>query len=162
MKKLFCNHWYNEVPNSRIVNRIDELSKHYAQTKYKCEKCGKEKIFYDNDYPTNKYVFKEKCKGLISDGSHTFDELYYHRMILFAVICNSNQDVAWKSKLHHDGTMYDNYFIVGVDTPAGQYSYHYHMDHWNKFRVRELIYAPEWDGHMPKDVDRLLTLYFNK
>ena len=36
----------------------------------------------------------------ISDGYHTFDELYYHRMILFSIICNQNKDRAWKSKLH--------------------------------------------------------------
>ena len=28
--------------------------------------------------------------GKISDGYHTFEELYYHRMILFAVICNTH------------------------------------------------------------------------
>lgn len=32
--------------------------------------------------------------GSISDGSHTFDELYYHRMVLFAVICKHHSDLA--------------------------------------------------------------------
>lgn len=96
--------------------------------------------------------------GSTSDGYHTFDELYYHRMILFAVICNKFKDVAWKSKLHHDGTMYDSYFIVGVDTPKGQYSYHYDMEYWDGFDVKELDRAPEWDGHKPEDVIRLLSL----
>lgn len=96
--------------------------------------------------------------GATSDGSHTFDELYYHRMVLFAVICNEHKELAWKSKLHHDGTMYDNYFIVGIDTPLGQYSYHYHEDFWDGFEVKELDRAPEWDGHKPEDVVRLLSL----
>ncbi|MCW6664541.1 hypothetical protein NHG32_02480 [Aerococcaceae bacterium NML191219] len=96
--------------------------------------------------------------GGLSDGYHTFNELYFHRMILFAVICNLNQDKAWKSKLHADGTMFENYFIVGVETPQGQFTYHYHMEHWNHFDVMEVDYAPEWDGHMPKDVVRLLCL----
>lgn len=100
----------------------------------------------------------EDGRGSLSDGSHSFDELYYHRMILFSVVCSRFSDRAWKSKKHHDGTMYDNYFIVGVDTPEGQYSYHYHLDHWNKFDVVELEFAPEWDGHQPSDVTRLLSL----
>lgn len=66
--------------------------------------------------------------GNTSDGYHTFDELYYHRMILFSVICNQNKRNSWKSKLHSDGTMYDNYFICGIETPSGMYTYHYDLN----------------------------------
>lgn len=96
--------------------------------------------------------------GKISDGYHTFEELYYHRMILFAVICNLHKDRAWKSWKHHDGTMYDDYFIVGITTPKGQYSYHYHKDYWDIFNVIEVDSAPKWDGHKPEDITRLLSL----
>lgn len=97
--------------------------------------------------------------GSFSDGYHTFDELYFHRMILFSVICKIYKDKAWKSKLHADGTMYKNYFIVGVTTPKGDYTYHYHMEYWGHFEgIRELDNAPEWDGHKPKDICRLLSL----
>lgn len=96
--------------------------------------------------------------GSTSDGYHTFDELYYHRMMLFAVICNKSKRIAWKSKLHADGTMYPNYFIVGVTTPEGDYSYHYHEDYWDMFQVITLTHAPEWDGHEPKDITRLLSI----
>lgn len=96
--------------------------------------------------------------GEISDGHHTFNELYYHRMILFSVICNMNRSKAWKSWKHHDGSMYNDYFIVGIDTPEGQYSYHYHKEHWDMFNVEELENAPEWDGHEPKDINRLISL----
>jgi len=96
--------------------------------------------------------------GELSDGYHTIDELYAHRMHLFAVICRQNQAHAWKSKLHHDGTMFDDYFIVGVETPMGQLTYHYPMLHWGMFQVRELDKAPEWDGHTSDDVVRLHSL----
>lgn len=97
--------------------------------------------------------------GKISDGYHTFDELYYHRMILFLALQKAYIDKAWKSKLHHNGTMYDNYFIVGVETPEGQYSYHYHMMYWELFKeIKEEEKAPEWDGHKPEDITRLLSL----
>jgi len=105
-----------------------------------------------------KFEFEVETKGGISDGYHTFDELYFHRMMLFAVICNQNKGKAWKSKLHHDGTMYENFFIVGVTTKKGDYTYHYHLDSWSLFNVKELDKALEWDGHRPEDITRLLTL----
>lgn len=97
-------------------------------------------------------------KGQISDGYHTFDELYYHRMVLFGVACEAHKEKAWKSWKHDDGTMFDNYFIVGIETPEGQYTYHYHEKYWDSFDVKELEFAPKWDGHQPKDITRLLSL----
>lgn len=94
----------------------------------------------------------------VTDGWHTFSELYYHRMKLFALICHMNKDVAWKSKMHHDGSVWDGLFIVGVETPEGQYSYHYKLEHWDTFEVRELEKAPEYDGHQPSDIGRLDSL----
>ena len=94
----------------------------------------------------------------ISDNCHTFKELYYHRMILFAIICNTYKNKAWKSWKHSDNTMYSDYFIVGITTPLGDYSYHYHKDYWDKFDVPELEKAPIWDGHTPDDIDRLFSL----
>ena len=93
--------------------------------------------------------------GDTSDGYHTFNELYRHRAILFSVICNERPEVSWKSKRHHDGTMYDGMFIVGIDTPEGQATYHYDINpYWNLFRVKELELAPEWDGHTPGEAIR--------
>ena len=94
----------------------------------------------------------------VSDGYHTFEELYNHRMILFSIICNTYFDKAWKSRLHHDGTMYDNHFIVGITTPEGNFTYHYHIDHWDNFKVKELPNAPKWDGHTSDDIVRLYSL----
>lgn len=90
--------------------------------------------------------------GSTSDGYHTFDELYEHRTVLFSVICNSHTDLAWKSRHHHDGTMFDDMFIVGIQTPAGQCTYHCENQYWDLFRVPELERAPEFDGHTPEDV----------
>jgi hypothetical protein len=68
------------------------------------------------------------------------------------------REAAWKSWLHDDGTMYPDYFIVGIETPMGSYSYHYHRDHWNVFDVPEMNRAPKYDGHKPSDVTRLYSL----
>ena len=108
-------------------------------------------------------IFEYKAEGNnvkdLSDGYHTFGELYHHRAILFSVICNSYPDKAWKSRLHHDNTMFDgDMFIVGVTTPQGDYSYHYHMKYWDLYKVKEIPNAPVWDGHKPSDIDRLNCL----
>ena len=95
----------------------------------------------------------------ISDGWHTFEELYYHRMILFSIILNQNKEISWKSRQHHDGTMFDeDSFICGIETPEGQYTYHYNLEFWDYFKVKELEFAPEYDGHKPSDITRLLSL----
>ena len=101
-------------------------------------------------------------RGSISDGYHTFDELYYHRMCLFSVILNQNPNISWKSKLHHDGTMFDEEsFICGIKTPEGQYTYHYNLEYWNNFKVKELEKAPEYDGHKPSDITRLFSIKYD-
>lgn len=107
----------------------------------------------------NKEISNLKDKSDISDGSHTYGELYEDRMFLFSIICNDNQDKAWKSWLHDDGTMFNDYFIVGINTPEGSFTYHYHKDTWDNFKVPEIPKAPAWDGHSRKDIDRLLSLY---
>ena len=98
--------------------------------------------------------------GDLSDGYHTFNELYHHRAILFSVICNSMPDKAWKSKLHDTGDMYDGMFIVGIETPEGQATYHYDIEpYWDMFKVKELEKAPKWDGHTPQvAIDRISKL----
>lgn len=106
----------------------------------------------------NKHIQQLEYKGNVSDGYHTFEELYHHRMILFSIVCGNEKWRSWKSKKHNDGTMFDDYFIVGITTDEGDYTYHYHMDNWDYFDVKEIDYAPKWDGHKPKDITRLLSL----
>ena len=98
--------------------------------------------------------------GDTSDGYHTFNELYDHRAKLFSVIVRCFKDRAWKSKLHHDGTMYEGMFIVGIETSQGQATYHYDIDpYWNVFDCKELARAPEWDGHTPEQaISRIASL----
>ena len=111
-----------------------------------------------------KMMEQEPCddKGDISDGYHTFNQLYHQRAILFAVIINQNKDKAWKSYKHSDGKYcFDSngeWFIVGIDTPEGSYTYHYSKEYWDMFDCKELECGKEWDGHTEEDVTRLLSL----
>ena len=104
-----------------------------------------------------------EINGDTSDGYHTFNELYHHRAVLFSVVVANHRDIAWKAKKHHDGTMYNGMFIVGIDTPWGQASYHYDIDpYWDMFDCEEREVAPEWDGHTPDEaierIGKLATL----
>lgn len=107
-------------------------------------------------------VIEVPTKGIgeVSDGFHTFNELYHHRAVLFSVICNSMPEKAWKSKLHNTGDMFPGMFIVGIITPEGYATYHFDINsYWDMFNVQELTMAPEWDGHTPEDaINRISKL----
>lgn len=129
------------------------------------EKPGKTDLAYtDIDEINEMILFARDQEGIdvgdISDGYHTFDDLYHQRLILSAALFNTYRGFAWKSRKHSDGEQcFDGgWFIVGIRTPEGQYTYHYEDKWWDIFDVRELDRAPEWDGHDSTDVDRLLSL----
>lgn len=98
--------------------------------------------------------------GEMSDGYHTFNGLYYQRMVLFAALVKAHKDRAWKSLRHEDGELCfgGGWFIVGIDTPEGSYTYHYEDKDWGLFDCVELPVAKHWDGHTEEDVTRLLSL----
>lgn len=95
-----------------------------------------------------------------SDGYHTLNELYHHRAVLFSVIVKAFPDKAWKSRKHHDSTMFDDMFIVGIETPDGQATYHYYIEpYWEMFQCEEVEFAPKWDGHTPEQaIERIRKL----
>lgn len=112
--------------------------------------------------------------GSVSDGYHTFDELYDHRITLFIALCRQleqRRDIGeeivpgqvveitrtfdvWRSKTHHDGTSWDGWFIMGIGTKKGkQISYHIPLSRWDETGFAETLdRAPEWDGHTSDDV----------
>ena len=96
----------------------------------------------------------------LSDGFHTFRQLYYQRMMLFATIVKQNKDRAWKSLRHENGELCfgGGWFVVGIDTPEGSYTYHYENKYFDLFDCEILDYSKHWDGHTEKDVTRLLSL----
>jgi len=98
--------------------------------------------------------------GDVSDGYHTFNGLYYQRMILFATLVKAYKDKAWKSHRHEDGELCfgGGWFIVGIDTPEGSFTYHYEDKDWDCFDCQELPVAKHWDGHREENVTRLLSL----
>ena len=95
----------------------------------------------------------------MSDGFHTFADLYEQRLILSAALAKNNPH-AWKSKRHEDGSVPfgGGWFIMGFDTDEGCYTYHYELKDWDLFQCKELDKGKPWDGHTSKDVRRLLSI----
>ncbi len=95
----------------------------------------------------------------MSDGFHTFADLYEQRLILSAALAKNNPH-AWKSKRHEDGSVPfgGGWFIMGFDTDEGSYTYHYEMKDWGLFQCKELDKGKPWDGHTSRDVRRLLSI----
>ena len=95
----------------------------------------------------------------MSDGYHTFADLYEQRLILSAALAKNNPH-AWKSKRHEDGSgpFGGGWFILGFDTDEGCYTYHYELKDWDLFQCKELDKGKPWDGHTSKDVRRLLSI----
>jgi hypothetical protein len=102
----------------------------------------------------------EAAIGQVSDGYHTFDELYAHRFALFLALCRA-LDMGWKSKTHSDGSSYPGWFIAGMTLPmVGDISYHLPLHMWKVTPyLLELEYAPSWDGHTSNDVIDRLRLF---
>jgi hypothetical protein len=96
----------------------------------------------------------------ISDGYHTFGELYEHRAALFAALIHCVPHRAWMSRRHHDGSEFEGYFIAGLDLPTGQITYHVPEFWWGFYEFAGALlreYAPEWDGHTSAEVISRLT-----
>jgi hypothetical protein len=128
------------------------------------ENCKKENLIKENN---------------ISDGYHTFGELYEFRKLYNAALFNEwgnpntirkhldpssfdgvgsvtgiKYDVH-KSMRHNDGELCfgGGWFIVVAILPGGQISNHYKMEDWDLFKVPETVIAKyEFDGHTPQDV----------
>jgi len=97
----------------------------------------------------------------ISDGYHTFEELYDHRIALWIALCEDHCD-SWKSRTHSDGSKWDGWFIMGIYSDKGkQLTYHLPDKYWKRCEgIPTLSKAPEYDGHTPNDViKRLKTIW---
>lgn len=123
------------------------------------------------EYQINTHIQTKKKEGLISaknisDGYHSFGELYDHRITLYITLCrvlaNSNyredskypENPVWRSKLHSDGTMFNDSFVLGISKDKGsQITYHLPISRWSETGFAETrINAPEYDGHTSEDV----------
>ena len=101
----------------------------------------------------------------ISDGYHTFGELYEHRIELWIAFCKRNHDNSWRSKRHSDGSEMPGWFVLGYGVQEGkQMTYHLPMKYWKRLDgvIKRYSKAPKWDGHTAADViERLKNRFWN-
>lgn len=113
-----------------------------------------------------------------SDGYHTFDELYDHRITLYIALCRAcfSMDLVasaakeagaknissppfniWRSKYHSDGEICfgtGTQYVLGIGKEKGtQITYHIPVERWSETDFAETLEkAPEYDGHTSADV----------
>jgi len=174
---------------------VEPLSREFLLQQKRCCKNLCKNCPYKNKNMENKEkVMLEQTQGLIdccpsevkeklSDGYHSFEELYNFRKIYNAVLFNewgkdigvpiiigSNPNVkpintkyhVHKSWKHYDGELCfgGGWFIVVAILPTGQISNHYKAEDWDLFQIPEVDKALyEFDGHSSQDVlERLKSL----
>lgn len=109
-------------------------------------------------YPPNNIVPLTCDSGLVSDGYHTFDELYAHRCKLFAAVMLAGDTFtgyagsAFKTWRNDKGEEWEGWFIGGINTPHGQITYHLPAAMWDSLPIRELEMNTDYDGHTSADV----------
>lgn len=115
-------------------------------------------------------------RGQVSDGYHTFDELYEHRITLYIQFCKlwenwgsdshwkeaeGRKNFTWRSRVHSDGSVWEGWFVLGIQSEkAEQITYHIPEKYWLTCDFADTLdKVPEWDGHTSADVlERLKKL----
>jgi hypothetical protein len=87
----------------------------------------------------------------ISDGYHTFTELYDHRIALFLLSISLLKRLKSELRIWYANSEEDGWYIVGIDVERGKKTISYHLpistkeylDRWN---VEYLDTLPPFDG----------------
>lgn len=172
LNKLFMDYKYNPLFDAMKANNKQEkvTVQNYQipdETINCIEDCSKMVL----NTGSGKYYQIDR-KGVISDGYHTFDELYEHRNTLFIALCRYISNDAendprvktciWRSKRNSYGSEMEGWFLLGIGKVSGeQITYHLPTNKWDECSFAEImIMAPEFDGHKPQDVlERIKKLY---
>ena len=95
----------------------------------------------------------------LNEQQDLIEELYDFRLTYNALLFNewaeNRKYEVYKSRRHNDGELcFDGeYFIVVAQLPTGQVTNHYHIRHWDMFKINEYEKVNEdFDGHTPSDV----------
>ena len=133
----------------------------------------KEKSMSENTKPIKPHITLDIPAGVeVSDGYHTFTELYEHRCTLWITLCralkllNVNRSsrpepVVWRSRAHSDGSQMVGWFVLGFGQLQGeQITYHLPEVRWEETSwAQTWDKAPEYDRHTSDDVlERLKSL----
>lgn len=117
------------------------------------------------------FMVNQEGTGLVTDGYHTFDELYEFRKVYNALLFSEWADLGLyevhKSWKHNDGEWCfgkeKEWFIVCAKLPSGTITNHYKAEDWDLFQVPEYEKSIHpYDGHTPEDtLYRMKSLLIN-
>jgi hypothetical protein len=104
-----------------------------------------------------------KCEpGKVSDGYHTFDDLYDHRCHLMIALMICKPEQSWRSDKNDDGEKWTCWFTAGINLPSGTITYHLPQWMWSMLdnkNIETFDIAPKWDGHTSEDVVKRLAAW---
>ena len=91
--------------------------------------------------------------GDVSDGYHTFSDLYEHRCLLWVNLLQLNKASSFKTWKNDTGEEIDGWFIAGTNTSYGQITYYLPAKYWQLLSgVKEMDSNFDYDGHTSEDV----------
>ncbi len=140
--------WYQDIKTQQVWRRT---LKDFLEPKV-----------LDDSTVVKRFELVENGADLISDGYHSFGELYEHRNILYLIfLYYCKAESSWRATKHHDGTGHDGWFIAGCYLFDRQISYHLPMNLWDYCSfLKTYEMAPvAWDGHTSQDVLQILKDY---
>jgi len=115
---------------------------------------------WDNKQGKGLNIFE--MQDLMNEQDQTIQELYDFRLTYNAHLFNewhkNGTYEVYKSRKHHDGTIpfeddEQDWFIVVAILPTGQITNHYHIKHWDWFKIPEYEKVKdEFDDHTSTDV----------
>lgn len=163
IEKSLCNTCEHTCKQLGVVDKCAAYDKLSSPEKEqagdnigRCKACGN--VLQKEGCPAcheKEQAGKEKDKGNISDGYHTFNELYDHRCLLWINICLMTPNTSYLVKEHYVG-----WFLLGNETPYGQVSYHCpnkYLPLVKSIKERKV----EYDGHTSPDVIKRLEQLAN-
>ena len=111
--------------------------------------------------------FNVEDTNIVSDGYHTFGELYEHRCLLWAMIINVYDEaiggdfgfVPFKTRKNSEGAEWEGWFIAGMNTKDGQITYHLPNDMWDLVDAPEIERNDKYDGHTSEDVVKRIRTF---
>lgn len=95
----------------------------------------------------------------ISDGYHTFGELYEFRNVMFVRLLQQNKYNAFRAIYDSDGSKWDGWFVACLFKEQGkQISFHLPHKYWEVLRKIETYERfPNFDGHDSAEALRRLN-----
>ena len=154
--------WKKKTPLQEMVGLV-ELANQMGTT---YPSSDNNQILYINQW------IKDNIKEAqqVSDGYHTFEELYNHRIRLWIELCKSklwvddeisqnhnrwSKTEIWMTDTHSDGSSWEGWFVLGMNRENGyQITYHLPKSYWEECTefAKVVDKAPEFDGHTSADV----------